>query len=182
MKKMVICVLMGMMFVSCDPVISTYGIGGSHACQYVKEQLLLMRGDIDGVEVVGKDSLLGDMMLAFTESSFLNAMNEYMRDEISKEEFQKIVDERAGIVNDVQDSWMYAPENEKLKGKEIYEGEWRVVYQVKVTMKSGVTKEVRVLMDNDGITPRMLESEYGKEIDKYAEDVLRADRMLNGLY
>jgi hypothetical protein len=52
---------------------------------------------------------------------------------------------------------------------------WRKVYKVLVTMKSGDTKEPRVLMDNDGITPKMLEMDFGKQLEEYEREIMQAN-------
>ena len=55
---------------------------------------------------------------------------------------------------------------------------WRKVYTVKVTMKSGTTKEPRVLMDTDGITPRMMERDMEKAIEEHTKHILEVQEYL----
>ena len=43
-----------------------------------------------------------------------------------------------------------------------------------IKWKSGKTQDVRVLMDNDGITPRATERDVEIELRKATEDILRA--------
>ena len=43
--------------------------------------------------------------------------------------------------------------------------DWRQVYTVEVTMRSGSTKTTRVLMDRDRTTPRLLERDAIKELN-----------------
>ena len=59
-----------------------------------------------------------------------------------------------------------------------FDGQWRKVYTVRVTMKSGVTKEPRVLMEQDGITPRMIEREFEKKLQNYASELMDVHRRL----
>ncbi len=49
---------------------------------------------------------------------------------------------------------------------------------VRVTMKSGDTREPRVLMDNDGITPRMMEVDMQKAIEDHTQRILEAQETL----
>lgn len=75
----------------------------------------------------------------------------------------------------VENSWKYG--TPKTYGNK-FDGQWRKVYTVRVTMKSGVTKEPRVLMDQDGITPRMIEREFEKKLQNYASDLMDVHRRL----
>ena len=45
-------------------------------------------------------------------------------------------------------------------------------------MKSGDTREPRVLMDNDGITPRMMEVDMQKAIEDHTRRILEAQETL----
>lgn len=59
---------------------------------------------------------------------------------------------------------------------------WRKVYTIRVTMKSGSTKEPRVLMDQDGITPRCMEKEFEKELKDYVDKMMGViNRKLYGI-
>ena len=45
-------------------------------------------------------------------------------------------------------------------------------------MKSGTTKEPRVMMDNDGITPRMIERDMENAIRDFTNKILDAQELL----
>ena len=155
---------------------SPYGQGGENACQFVKEQVPGLREDIAKVEVVGEDSLLSDIALTFSRGSFAKAGVDFWEGNISPDEYQKIIDERAQLLRDIQDSWQFPlVVNDSLKTLSKFDGMWRKVYKVIVTMKSGDTKEPRVLMDNDGITPRMLEMDFGKQLEEYEREIMQAN-------
>lgn len=153
--------------------------GGAKACQYVKEQVPGLREDIDKVEVVREDSLLGDSWLAFDVVMFARAGSDFMMGNMSRKDYERVIDERRQVLMDVAMSWDYGTVvNDSLRGLEKYDGVWRKVYTVKVTMKSGVTKDFRVLMDNDGETPRMMEDEFTRNLEGYHDDIMRAEGWL----
>ena len=178
MKRTLFFCVLAVLFASCVEH-KRYSTGEWRACQFVKESVPQLRQDIASVEVVGEDSLLSDIILTFEMVSFAAAGVDYLNDVISKEEYRRIIDEREQVLQDVTDSWSYGESvNDSLRELDKYRGCWRKVYRVCVTMKSGVTKSPRVLMDKDGITPRMLERDFGREVDKYQDDIRHARRNL----
>ena len=142
----------------------------------MKEQVPGLRDDIAKVEVIREDSLLSDIALTFSRGSFAKAGVDFWEGNISPDEYQKIIDERAQLLRDIQDSWQFPlVVNDSMKTLSKFDGMWRKVYKVLVTMKSGDTKEPRVLMDNDGITPRMLEMDFGKQLEEYEREIMQAN-------
>lgn len=135
--------------VSCS---GKFGAGGENAAQFVREQFGGNSDNIASIEPIFEDSLLGDTPLLF---------------------YQTPVDERIEILQDVQNSWFYGiVVNDSLKSLDKYDGAWRKVYTVCVTMKSGAKNEVRVLMDGDGVTPRMLERDFNALLGNYQREIL----------
>jgi len=65
-----------------------------------------------------------------------------------------------------------------LKNLKKYDGQWRKVYTIRVTMKSGITKEPRVMMDKDGLTPRIMEKDIEKILDDFSKKTIEAERIL----
>lgn len=136
-----------LMVVSC---MGKYGKGGDNAAQFVREQVVGNPDNIASIETILEDSLLGDAFLSF---------------------YQTPADERLKILQDVLDSWLFGiVVNDSLKTLKKYDGVWRKVYTVRVTMKSGVKNDVRVLMDGDGATPRMLERDFDALLHDYYHD------------
>ena len=179
MKKVLFLIVAMMVLASCNsgfkvgkPLVD---VGGENACQFVKEQVPELREDIESVEMVEVDSLLCDTWLCFDSPKFIQASIDFYKGKLSESNYLQMISERSQLLSDVENSWMYGSVvNDSLKKLEKYNGEWRKVYKVKVTMKSGVTREPRVLMDNDGVTPRMLESEFERSLSKYHEQISRA--------
>ena len=164
------------MAVSCDQVNNKYGQGGRNAAQYVKEQVPGLREDIASVEIVEVDTLLSDIALSFSRGSFAKAGADFWEGNISRDEYQKMIEDRAQVLQDIQYSWQFSlVVNDSLKKLSKYDSMWRRVYKVLVTMKSGDTREPRVLMEQDGITPRMLERDFGKQLEEYEHDILQAN-------
>ena len=172
MKKVILMMMMAVAGCTSSP----YGQGGENACQFVKEQVPGLRDNIAKMEVIAEDSLLSDIALAFSRGSFAKAGVDFLEGNISRENYQKIIDERAQLLQDIQDSWQFSMVvNDSLRRLSKYDDMWRKVYKVLVTMKSGDTKEPRVLMDNDGITPRMIEMDFGRQLEDYQRDILQAN-------
>lgn len=178
MNKIVSIAIMMLLF-GCGPIGSKYGQGGDNACQYVKEQVPGLRDDIANIEVIEEDSLLSDIGMMFGETLLARSSMEFQEGKLSKERFTSIIDSVAHDATDVSYSWRFSNVvNDSLKALPRYKGQWRKAYTVRVTMKSGITKEPRVLMDNDGVTPRMIERDMEKAIEDFTNRILDAQELL----
>lgn len=174
MKRIAIITITLLAMVACQQ--SKFGQGGENAEQYVREQFSSLREDIDDVEAIGEDSLLSDIALSFEQVRFAKAGADFWEGKISRKEYEKLIDEREQLLQDVLYSWQYPMVvNDSLRRLDKFDGMWRKVYKVRITMKSGVTKETRVLMDEDGVTPRETESDFCKLLEDYQEQILHAD-------
>lgn len=175
MKKIMFLALFIVGLTACVTEQDKYGQGGRNACQFVKEQVPELRDDIDKIEVVEEDSLLSDNMLSFGRAQFANAGSDFWNKKITRQEYKQIIDSTANAIQDVQYSWQYSVAvNDSLKQLEKYKQCWRKVYTIRVTMKSGTTQEQRILMDSDGITPRMLEKDFFNKLQEYTDKALQA--------
>ena len=173
------------LFTSCVIPInaSKYGKGGENASQYVCGQVPELRDDIKSAEATAEDSLLTDRMLAFGQMQFAKAGANFWQEKITKEQYQYIIDSTANVLQDVQNSWIYgATVNDSLRKESKYKYNWAKVYTVTIKMNSGVIKSVRVLMDNDGETPRMTEKQFERELRGYSERIMQAQRDINTYY
>lgn len=175
MKKVLLFLLQLVVFTACNTEQSKFGIGGQNACQFVKEQVPELREDISNVEVIGEDSMICDIGLSFGFNRVHEAEMMYYDGKITRSELDQILDSMNLELTFVENSWKYG--TPKTYGNK-FDGQWRKVYTVRVTMKSGVTKELRVLMDQDGITPRMIEREFEKKLQNYASDLMDVHRRL----
>jgi len=179
MKKVILLLTVVTLVVSCDVTSSKYGQGGKNAAQFVKEQVPGIRDDIESIETIAEDSLLGDIGFIFADTQLAKMGSEFLKGEITKEEFNAIIDSIAHDATDVEYSWRFSNViNDSLRQLKKYDGIWRKVYTVRVTMKSGTTKEPRVMMDNDGITPRMIERDMEKAIEDHTKKILEAQELL----
>lgn len=174
MKNCVLIVIL-LVLTGCNQTQMKYGQGGKNACQYVKEQVPELREDISNVEVIGEDSMICDIGLSFGFNRVHEAEMMYYDGKITRSELDQILDSMNLELTFVENSWKYG--TPKTYGNK-FDGQWRKVYTVRVTMKSGVTKEPRVLMDQDGITPRMIEREFEKKLQNYASDLMDVHRRL----
>lgn len=167
--------------VSCSKIKTKYkyGEGGSNAEQFVLEQVPGLKDNIANIEVIETDSLLGDVGLIYCRSCLAHSKIDFQEGKISKDQFSHIIDSLAGVATDIEYSWRFSISiNDSLKTIPKYNGLWRKVYKVCVTMKSSTTMEPRVLMDSDGTTPRMLESDMEEKISDFTKDLLSAQELL----
>lgn len=154
---------------------SRFGQGGKNAEQYVSERLFYMRENIDNIEAIEEDSLLSDIGLIFDMVNFAKAGLDFTEEKINKKEYEKIIDKREQLLIDIENSWRYSIIiNDSLRRLDKFDTMWRKVYKVCITMKNGITKETRVMMDNDGKTPRMLESDMIKKLEEYYGEIYEA--------
>lgn len=149
-----------------------YGIGGKNACMFVKEREPVLCEFFKDVEVIEEDSLLYD--LALGNLALSEQLNAFLKKEINKERFSEIIDSLSEVVTDVEYSWISRSVNDSLRLLPKYDGMWRKAYTVKITMKSGTVKKTRVLMDRDGKTPRMMESDMVKAVSEHEERIREA--------
>ncbi len=165
MKKIITTVVLAAFFMlGCDNDRMKYGQGGVNAIQFVKEQVPELSNDIDKIEVIGEDSLLTDLGLTFASNRAASIKAAYFEGRISYDEMSRVLDSCKAELMVVEQSWKYGTVSKKIKK---YEYQWRKVYTIRVTMKSGVTKEPRVLMDQDGVTPRIVESDFMLDLLKF---------------
>ena len=163
----------------CNQTQMKYGQGGKNACQYVKEQVPDLHDDIQDIDVIAEDSHLCDLGMTFGDLTLSKQGAAFLKGEISKDELSATIDSVAKAATDVEYSWRFSNVvNDSLKQLHKYDGLWRKVYTVKVTMKSGTTKEPRVLMDTDGKTPRMMERDMEKAIEEHTKHILEVQEYL----
>ncbi len=178
MKKYLVIAFL-LVLTGCNQTQMKYGQGGKNACQFVKEQVPGLRDDIQDVEVIAEDSLLCDLGMTFGDLTLSKQGAAFLKGEISKEELRATIDSVAKAATDVEYSWRFSNVvNDSLKQLSKYDGMWRKVYTIKVTMKSGTTKEPRVLMDTDGQTPRMMERDMEKAIEEHTKHILEVQEYL----
>lgn len=156
-----------------------FGQGGKNAAQYVKEQVPNQADNIASIETIAEDSLLCDMGFSFAEMQLSKKGLELMQGTIKAEEYEALIDSISHAATDITYSWQFSDVvNDSLMKLPQYEFLWRKAYTVRVTMKSGDTREPRVLMDNDGITPRMMEVDMQKAIEDHTKRILEAQETL----
>lgn len=150
-------------------------IGAEHAIQYVKEQVPGLADDIESIEVTGVDTLLSDIWLVYEQVNFAKSGYDFLNDSLSLHKYSRMIDEWEQTIYDINTSWTYGMVvNDSLRKLEKYDGCWRRVYKILVTMKSGTTKIPRVLMDDDGITPRMIERDFENKMNEWMKKTQEA--------
>ena len=158
-----------------------YGQGEKNAAQYVRELIPEQADNIASIETIAEDSLLSLVGFGFAEMEMSKQGSAMLAGTITPEQYLAIIDSVSNAATDVANSWQFsAVVNDSLKTLAKYNGLWRKAYTVRVTMKSGTTKELRVLMDQDGITPSMNEREMQQAIEEHAQHILESQRYLSG--
>ena len=173
MKKVLSITIMLLMLVSCNQ--SKFGKGGENAEQFIREKAVLVREDIATIETIREDSVLGDIGIGFEVNCLLKAGTNYLQGNITRDDYTRTINEATLLMKDIQDCW----ENPEVVGDSLrrigkYDGMWRKAYTVEVTMKSSVTTTHIVIMDRDGITPRITDKDFSKRLYDFSRDIARA--------
>ena len=157
--------LLTLALVACNSTSSKYGLGGKNAVQFIKEQASGAAQNAESIEVTGEDSLLCDIGLTFGVKDVYKALEKYNNGEISLKEARAVRDSVMHDGADVEDTWKFGSVvTDSLRHLSRYEGQWRKVYTVTIKMKSQTTDEVRVLMEEDGITPRYTDKQFSARL------------------
>ena len=160
MKK-ALTILLALAIISC-----TWNQGERNACQFVRENAGLYADNIKDVEVVGKDSVI---LLMFERAKAATRSADFMELASTGEFGGKDVSAYGAFLDSMMQKYSDAVlswEGSFLVADSVrHKYDWRQVYTVKVTMKSGSTKTTRVLMDRDRTTPRLLERDAIKELN-----------------
>lgn len=170
MKK-VFTIIFAAMVIGCQGG-GGFGQGGKNAAQYVKEQVPIQADNIASIETIAEDTLMSDMGFEFAEMELSKKGTELINGTIKVDDYISVMDSVSNAVTDVVFSWQFGKvANDSLKSLPKYDGIWRKVYTVRLTMKSSDTKEYRVLMDDDGITPRMMESDMIQSVEDHKRNL-----------
>lgn len=143
---------------------SSYGQGGTNACQYVIEKAGIQSDIIESVEITRVDSLLTDKIL--DEKNLKEKSYACFEKKISEDEFHAVIQEEGTKMRDLFLSWKFQDKNDSIKKLSKYQGALSLVYTVTITTKSTAQQNIRVLMKEDGITPLMTENEFKEKMNK----------------
>ena len=173
MKRiMIIVIAVSFIFVGCNNDRTRYGQGGENAIQFVKEQVPEIAQNAESIEVTREDSLLCDIGLMFGYNDVLNALKKYYNGGLSLKEAMAVRDSVIHDGADVENTWKYGSiVTDSLKRLTKYEGQWRKVYTITIKMKSKTTDEIRVLMDEDGITPRYTDKQSSRSLYELCDKI-----------
>ena len=153
---------------ACDTSQFKYGQGGINACQYVREQMQDQSVNIKNIEVIREDSVLSPLIILIGKTEIYKKSIDLYDGLIANKQWQEYIDSMVIVGYDVQRSWIMDKRDcDSLKQLSKYHGSWRKAYIVEVTMKSNTSKQYRVCMNEDGVTPSMTAEEYLKEQKEY---------------
>lgn len=137
-----------------------------NAKNYVEEQidasLLLNTNDVKSIEVGNPDTVISSIVLSLDYNASCNAKQYYNDGKITYDSMMTVVAKFNSTIYDMSYA-LNVELNDKLRNK--YENFLRSSYPVKVVMKSGITKDVSVVMDKDGITPIQFLHEIEEELE-----------------
>ena len=156
---------LSLLLMSCSKGNNKYGQGGKNAIKYAIEQSNIEPDNLENIEVTDADSMLTGLL--YNEQEFKEKSDAFVENRNSKEEFEVIVQEESNVMRDIYHLWRYGDNKDSLKSIGKYKDAWSLVYTITITEKSTAHKNIRVIMEEDGITPKMTEDEFkvmmGKE-------------------
>jgi hypothetical protein len=135
----------------------------------IEESIALDASQVDKIEIEYVDSLMSPIVIGFTMNTILKAKAQYAAGVISKDSLLKVHAECFNEWEAMYNSWNVDPSI--AKKDTLYNGELRKCYRATVTFKNGQTRNPRVLMDTDGITPSFIESKVQSELDKLRREL-----------
>ena len=118
------------------------------------------------------EDMVSPALFGFLNTKIDNGTDQYSKGEITGDSLDNIIDICAQIADDVLNSLNGEPK-QKEELRAVY-NDWRKVYTVTVTMKSGTVENCRVITEEDGETPYCLEKDFYYEFDKLKEKLTNA--------
>lgn len=165
MKRFIFIATLLISIISC----SKFDEGGDNACQFVKEQLSL---DFENVESIEPTALFEVAIINISERNE-DIMKKYKEEKdgiISKEDLVSFYNRLNNEVEAANDSWSGLQED-KQKAIDAGVTAIRRVYNVAITMKSKKKTNVNVIMEDDKVTPYMLEKDYNDRLWEFQKEI-----------
>lgn len=126
---------------------------------------------ISKIEYGEPDSVLTDIRFGFEYRELLSAESDYYDGKISLDSVEELLFICTRDLYNIRTSLDNRPNIKCLKSNKEYADEWRAVYPVTITYKDGHSNKFEILMDNDGITPRMTTDEYRLQLHQHDLDL-----------
>ena len=165
MKQCIFIATLLISMISC----SKFDEGGDNACQFVKEQLSL---DFENVESSEPTAIFEVAIINISERNE-DIMKKYKEEKdgiISKEDLVSFYNRLNNEVEAANDSWSGLQED-KQKAIDAGVTAIRRVYNVAITMKSKKKTNVNVIMEDDKVTPYMLEKDYIDRLWEFQKEI-----------
>ena len=165
MKQCIFIATLLISIISC----SKFDEGGDNACQFVKEQLSL---DFENVESIEPTAIFEVAIINISERNE-DIMKKYKEEKdgiISKEDLVSFYNRLNNEVEAANDSWSGLQED-KQKAIDAGVTAIRRVYNVAITMKSKKKTNVNVIMEDDKVTPYMLEKDYIDRLWEFQKEI-----------
>ena len=165
MKQCIFIATLLISIISC----SKFDEGGDNACQFVKEQLSL---DFENVESSEPTAIFEVAIINISERNE-DIMKKYKEEKdgiISKEDLVSFYNRLNNEVEAANDSWSGLQED-KQKAIDAGVTAIRRVYNVAITMKSKKKTNVNVIMEDDKVTPYMLEKDYIDRLWEFQKEI-----------
>lgn len=167
MKKTILCLLAGVLLVSCgESKVEAFAREKCHEVGVTDE-------DIKSIESEKTDSMLSDSFVAFNSVRLAKAKYEHTTGKMTDDEFHAMLEEDGVATDDILHSLRYGiVVNDSLKKLQKYKNCWREVHKVTITMNSGVQKSFNVILDKDG-TPMMTDGELEKKMEEHIQTLIK---------
>lgn len=146
---------------------ATSSMGSDNALKFVIYEF--KAEDADSTHVQIDEHVLSDDMIARKDSALMEMYISFCKGKMELDEFESEANELADILEDVNNSIDRTADTESLEDKY---NDWRRVYKVSI-WKSKKKRTFRVVMEDDGNTPRCLDTEYKNDLGKYEHSLQR---------
>lgn len=125
--------------------------------------------NIEEITVGEPDTIISDMPFSFAEIELYKAQGDYYQGKITHDSIMRLYERASQLSFDIRTVAQFCL-NDSLKN--IYEDELRMSYPVHVKFKSGDTRDVSVVMDRDGITPRIFRHKLLRDIETFDSKII----------
>lgn len=177
MKNLILPSAILLAVISCEAGITT-SQGEKNAAQYVKN----INAGVEEAAVIAADTVFSYEMLAFDQAPLAEKQFKYSCGELARDEYVKFLDNYIKNYDEIHDSQQLRIYTDSLMKTDKYKYSKRVRYTVEAKYNDGRTKEERVLMERDGITPECTQHDANKQMREYAIIIKRHLRDLYGSY
>lgn len=171
MKNYILLGILAVTLISCDDAKLTEAQRNAKqfTIEKVNESIALNVESIEEITVGEPDTIISDMPFSFAEIELYKAQGDYYQGRITHDSIMRLYERASQLSFDIRTVAQFCL-NDSLKN--IYKDELRLSYPVHIKFKSGDTRDVSVVMDRDGITPRIFRHKILKNIETFDSKII----------